>query len=233
MDNISKSKADRAIEICLENGSRLINDSYCLEFCEPPSSRYFLIMIAQEEFSKSFIMFLVRENIIPLSNPIMRAINDHACKQLIGMIMDFMIMYWDEIDELDKMISIDSQLGDNFPDDIGSALEILRYEKVGQWEKSNIIYVLDGEYDKSALKVSKGVRDRRKQDALYVKIAKDGQAISAVKNFTNDEVEEELQRAERYRNFVRSALSGDYISSRYEKTISAFERLFKDHPPST
>lgn len=229
-DKFPADRIDRTIEACLQNGARLIDDSYFLEFCDPPSSQYFLIMIAQEEFSKAFIMFLVKKEIIPLSRPVMKAINDHACKQLVGMIMDFMIAYWDDIDELERMVSDDFELGDNFPEDIGSALEILRYEKIGGWEDSNVIYVFDGEYDKKALKVSKGVKDRKKQGSLYVKIAKDGQAVSYFEKFTSEEVEEELQKAERYKKFVQSALSGDYISRRYERTISAFENLFKDHP---
>ena len=49
-------------------------------------------MFAQEEFSKAFVFYLVREEIAQLSKPLLRAVHDHSCKHLVGMIMDYMIM---------------------------------------------------------------------------------------------------------------------------------------------
>jgi hypothetical protein len=126
----------RTIRVCIENGERLLEESYNLEFLNPPSSRYFLVMIAQEEFAKAFILYLIKEAIVPFTPHVLRAINNHACKQLVGMIMDYMIMHWDNIDELNPLIDKDYDLGDALPNDVGSAMELLRYEKIGRWEST-------------------------------------------------------------------------------------------------
>ncbi len=59
-----------AIAACAANGRRLLEETYDLEFREPPSSRFFLIMIAQEEFAKTFILFLIKEDIILLNSAV-------------------------------------------------------------------------------------------------------------------------------------------------------------------
>jgi hypothetical protein len=129
----SDSDLMASIRACIENGERILDNTYRLEFEEPPSSRYFFIMIAQEEFAKSFVFILVSKNVIRWSNSILRAINDHSCKQLIGMIMDYMIMHWEDFEELKAVVSADFELGDRLPNDVGSAMELLRYEKIGRW----------------------------------------------------------------------------------------------------
>jgi hypothetical protein len=123
------------LHACLKNGDRLLEESYLLEFEEPPSTRYFIVMIAQEELAKAFIFYLVRESAISFSDGVLRAINDHSCKQLVGVIMDYMIMHWEEVDELREALKIDYALGqDQLPPDVGSAMALLRYEKIGKWE---------------------------------------------------------------------------------------------------
>src|SRR5436305_575890 len=76
------------IQTCIKNGERLLDEGYNLEFEAPPSMQFFLIMTAQEEFAKGFILYLIKEAVVPFSAHVLRAINDHACKQLVGMIMD-------------------------------------------------------------------------------------------------------------------------------------------------
>ena len=73
------------IAACAANGGRLLEESYDLEFRTPPATRLYLVMIAQEEFAKAFMMLLVRENIMPFTGAVRRALYDHTCKQLVGM----------------------------------------------------------------------------------------------------------------------------------------------------
>jgi AbiV family abortive infection protein len=225
----SKTTLLTTIRACIVNGERLLEETYDLEFRKPPSSRFFLIMIAQEEFAKAFILFLVREDIVPFSRPIQRAINDHACKQLVGMIMDYMIMHWDDIEEITAILRNDADLEDRFPLDVGSAIEILRYEKIGRWETNNRIYADGPKYDKSALRIAEGKKDRHKQDALYVRVGGDG-SVSSTPNFiSEDETANELQRARRYSGYVEAVLDGNASSDRYDKAMAALKMLFSDH----
>jgi hypothetical protein len=216
----------RTIRVCIENGERLLEESYNLEFLNPPSSRFFLIMIAQEEFAKAFMMYLIKEAIVPFTPPVLRAINDHACKQLVGMIMDYMIMHWDNIDELEALISRDYELGDALPNDVGSAMELLRYEKIGRWESKSWVWAEDPDYDISARQIAKGKKDHHKQDALYVRIGRDGRVCSTPQTITEDETNDELARADRYRYFVNSLLGEADRCHRYEKAMAAMRQLF-------
>ena len=228
----SKSALLATIQACVENGERLLEETYDLEFREQPSSRFFLIMIAQEEFAKAFILFLVREDIVLFSPPVLRAINDHACKQLVGMIMDYMIMHWDDVEELRAAISNDYDLGDRLPNDVGSAMELLRYEKIGRWESNNWVWAEDPKYDTSALRIAEGRKDRRKQDALYVRVGRDGRVCSTPQTISEDETRDEFERARRYRSFVDSMLDGKASSHRYDKAMAALKILFarERHP---
>lgn len=217
----------KSIQACVANGQRLLEETYDLEFRKPPSSRYFLIMIAQEEFAKAFILFLIKEGVVVLSSPVLRAINDHACKQLVGMIMDYMIMHWDDIEELKAAIANDYDLGDRFPDDVGSAMELLRYEKIGRWQSNNWVWDEAPKYDASALGIAEGKKDRRKQDALYVRIGRDGQVCSTPQSIGEDETRNEFERACRFGSFVESMLDGKLSSHRYDKAIAALKILFE------
>jgi hypothetical protein len=218
----------KAIQACVENGEKLLDESYHLEFERPPSSQFFLVMIAQEEFAKAFMLHLVREGTIPFTPYVLRAINDHVCKQLIGMIMDYMIMHWDDDEELRAAIRKDLDAGDGMPDDIASAMELLRYEKIGRWESNNWVWAEDPKYDKSALRIAKGNKDRRKQDALYVRVTRDGRVSSTPGSITEEETREELARADRYRLFMLSVLGEEADSHRYGKAMAALKLLFAE-----
>ena len=218
----------KTIEACVENGERLIAEFYDLEFRNPPSSQYFLIMIAQEELAKAFILYLVKESIIPFTAAIRWAIKDHSCKQLIGMIMDYIIMHWDNDEELHAELDKDYAAGDRMPNDVGSAMELLRYEKIGRKEGSHGTWTEDPKYDKAALQIAEGKRDRHKQDALYVGIGRDGRVSSMPTKITKEETESELERAGRYKRFVTSVLIDKAGSHRHEKALAALKLLFAD-----
>ena len=166
-----------------------------------------------------------------MSAQVFRAIGDHACKQLVGMIMDYLIMHWEHLEELSSAIREDYALGEQLPNDIGSAIELLRYEKIGRWEAKNWDWVEDPKYDRSALQIAEGKKDRRKQDALYVRLARDGQVCSTPDTITENETREELDRAYRFNSFVVSALAGSSSSARYDKVIFALKTLFCDRIP--
>jgi hypothetical protein len=216
------------LHACLKNGDRLLEESYSLEFEEPPSTRYFIVMIAQEELAKAFIFYLVRESAIPFSEGVLRAINDHSCKQLVGVIMDYMIMHWDEIDELREALKIDYALGhDQLPAPVGSAMALLRYEKIGKWEGSRNGLAHGSDYEPSARRIAEGKKDSHKQDALYVRVGRDGRVSSTPEKISAEETQTEFERAKRYKRFVDSLLAADRKSDhRYEKAMAALRLLF-------
>lgn len=215
----------RTIRLCIGNAERLLDETLDLEFRQPSSSRFFLVMIAQEELAKAFMLYLVLERVIPFTRHVLRAMNDHVCKQLVGVIMDYVIMHWDNLEELRAMLDADPI--DGFPNAVASAMELLRHEKIGRWESKTWFWAEDPVYDASAKRIFEGRRDQRKQDAIYVRIGSDGQACSTPGKESEDETCEELERARRYKYFVESLLSQEARPFRYEKTLAALKSLFR------
>lgn len=206
-----------------------MDETYNLEFVKPSASRYFLIMIAQEEFAKAFIMFLVKEEIVHLTPPVLRAINDHSCKQLVGIILDYIIMHCETWEEAETTIRNDIDMGDCFPIEVISAMELLRYEKIGRWESGYGVYVGEFNFDAKAHRIGKGKKDRRKQDALYVRIGRDGRVSSTPYTIREDETRDEFERAGRYKSFFDTVLNEGVTGYRYDKAMAELKFLFKTH----
>jgi len=103
-----------------------------------------------------------------------RAIKDHRAKQLVGIVLDDMIMSWDTVAELDAAIQVDIANGEHLPWEVGTAVELLCYEKIGKWMGHMWAWAEDPEYNKLVGNIANGHIDRRKQDSLYVRIGKTG-----------------------------------------------------------
>lgn len=58
---------------CVQNGRRLLNEAELLELEQPPTTAYFLTVIAQEEFAKAFLLALVVRDVIPWDKRLLRA----------------------------------------------------------------------------------------------------------------------------------------------------------------
>jgi hypothetical protein len=218
----------------MENGERLLDDSFWLEYPKPPSSRFFLIMIAQEEFAKAFILHLIKEGAVLFTPPVLRAINDHVCKQLIGMIMDYIVVPPPSIHELEAAIQREVELGDLLPDDVGSALELLHYEKIQRWQGIHTVWMEHPNYDPTARRIAEGKKDHHKQDALYVRVGRDGRVCSTPWIITEEETARELERARDYRYFVKSLLNGERrFGGHYEKAVTWIKLLFTRNSASS
>jgi len=227
--NVNAVKA--SIAACLDNADRLLEETYNLEFRSPSATRYFMAVIAQEEVAKAFLLHLVQIGIVQLTPAVRRAINDHRCKHLVGMMMDYMIMHWDSAEELKALINFDFDMGDRLPNDVGSALEILCHEKIGRWTDNSWSWAEDPAYDSTALKIAEGKKDRRKQDALYVRTGGDGQLASTPSVITDDETRLELERGRRYAQFMGSVYRGDgggFDEIRFRKIMTALRLLFPE-----
>lgn len=219
----------RSIEACILNGDRILGDAMWVEFQEPPCTKLMLSMIAQEEFAKSFLLFLVRERVLPWTPSLLRAMNDHACKQLVGIIIEYLHPDWETIDDLRRIIEADYKLGNRLPPNVASAINILRHEKMRRWESNNWHWLDDLEYERTARQIGDGKKDRIKQDALYVRLGRDGSVARRPTEVCTALVEAEYERAGLYRSFITTLLEdGNKNSFAYEKVIATLEALFWD-----
>jgi hypothetical protein len=154
--------------------------------------------------------------------------NDHACQHLVGTVIEYIHPKEDESEEeMVKRIREDVMRGERIPPTVADAIFILRHEKIGRWESRNWAWPEPADYDPAALRIAEGKRDRVKQGALYVRIGRDGRAVSAPMSASPLASDEEFERAWSYRYLVSSLLKkGGHPSLRYKVVIELIRTLF-------
>lgn len=175
----NKEKYEEAIEACIENGKRLIEDSETLRDFERFPTAKALAILAQEEFAKAYIIRLVQEGAIPWCDEIFKATRDHHCKQLMGIVMEYLFTPWEAKDLSEREKSIKEKFPDFLlPGKVADALNIFCHEKIMGWKSSPLGWAEDPKYDVDAKKVWNGKFEKSKQDAMYVSIGKDGKVTN-------------------------------------------------------
>jgi len=219
------SRIEDTIRACLANGRRILDEdvSFC-EFNDPPATAYFLTMIAQEEFAKGFLLALASRDVIPFDRHVLRATRDHTCKQLLGMVMDH--LQPDDEKWEQRIFSPLQATARQFPQRVADAISIFRFEKIGRWESSHWDYVQPPAYDRDACSIAEGRQDRRKQDALYVRVANDG-GVASVPAATRAEVRREIGRADRFERCVLSVLDGEPWGFDDDAVREVFRKAFQ------
>lgn len=211
---------------CCENGCRLLDEVELLEFENPPATRYYLSMIAQEEAAKAFLLYLVAVEALPWTPFLLRATRDHQCKQLVGIILDYIAP---DIDEF--LLRMDARILEQkqpqLPASVADAMNLLYHEKIRRWESNWWFCAEDPEYDKTALDVAEGKRDRDKQRALYVELGKNGQVGTTPEQVTKMQADEEYERGRRFDACVRGLLKGRTGTAwDFERVEDCFKALF-------
>ena len=221
-----KIKYTDAMKACVKNGTRLLDEAELLEFEIPLATKFFLSIIAQEEFAKAFLLYLVRIDVILWNRFILRATMNHRCKQLVGIILDFLTPDTDFF--LKRMNdAILNKIPLDFPKKVVDAINILRYEKIGRWESNTWVWAEDPDYDKVTESIAEGQLDKMKQDALYVTLGKDGSVGRTPENTNKKIAEEEYERARRFERLLKDLCVNErHIGSDYERVEDAFKMLF-------
>lgn|SRR2546425_2207555 len=254
---MDKSRFVEAAAACLSNGERLLYDVEFLSDLQHPSTSFALSTIAQEEFAKAFLLFLVSRSIIAWNSLIYRATRDHACKQLLGLVMSYINPDTDEFlrrseewlteneerkklfaaykssadenerDRIWRRVEEIREKHDSLPSSVADAIDILRHEKIGRWESSTWVWADEPVYDEIAKGLGEGKLDREKQDALYVRLGRNGQIARTPAQVKNEDATAAIEAARRLRDLVERLLSGNEGSSmEYEKIESAFKTVF-------
>jgi AbiV family abortive infection protein len=220
----------KSAHACLKNGRRLLDDAEFLEFNEPPTTAYFLSVIAQEEFAKAFLLALVVRNIIPWDRRLLRVARDHTCKQLLFLVMDYLNPDIDEFLERSNAVVLRHEIR-SLPAKVADAINILRHEKIGRWGGRTWVWAENPNYDADALDVVHGEFDKRKQDALYVRLAGDGGTASVPQGATIESVRSERERGNRLAKLAERVLEGeDHPGLDYDRVTEVFRILFESLP---
>lgn len=217
-----KERLREAARASLRNGWRLLEDAEILEFSEPPTTAFFLSCIAEEEFAKCFLLGLVIRGVLPWDQRLLRAARDHSCKQLLCVVMEYL---QPNDEEFMARVLDRSPRPSGLPAPVVDAITILRHEKIGRWGEQRWVWAEDPAYDRTASAIADGQRDKVKQDALYVRLARDGGVASIPKDATYDSVQEERERATRLGQLAESVLGDDEHPGLDYKTIEEVFRV--------
>jgi hypothetical protein len=129
----------------------------------------------------------------------------------------------DEIRELEQ----EQASAGRFPAHVADAINILRNEKIAAFESGGW-YRTGEEYDRTAQSISDGVRDREKQDALYVGLGKDGQVCSRPDRIAGDAADRALQQAKKVRSFLSGVLDHGGAGAEFERLVAALKAMFAE-----
>ncbi len=227
MEEKQSSPFREAMEACFANGDRLLEDVRNLLDWERAPSALVLAVVAQEEFAKGFMLHLINDGLLPWHPLVQRASRDHACKQLLGLVMDYLNPEFEEFMARFKELEAEPEAFDGFPGPVADALNMLRHEKIGRWESNFWVWAEPPNYDRTAKKVAEGEYDRRKQDALYVRLSVLGGVASTPDRVPAATAREEFARAERFRSLVGQLLERDTRALwEYERVAVAVKDLF-------
>jgi hypothetical protein len=181
----------------------------------------------------------VSQNIVPWNSLLLRTTRDHACKQLLAIVIDHIHPDTDEFlrrmdkwkaDHTESMSLLNSlehvtdenerrkilarldelkTIRELLPAAVADTLNMLRHEKVGRWQSKAWVWDEDPDYDHHAKAIAEGSLDREKQDGLYVKLGRDGTLVSTPTSVRREVASEALERAKRFERLLRQLLNDD------------------------
>lgn len=219
------SRLKQSAHAAIANGRRLLDDVEWLDYEEHRTSAYYLALIAQEEFAKAFLLGLVIKGVIPWDRRLLRAARDHACKQLLCLVMDYLSPDFEQFKKrCDAFLKRQEFLP--MPQKVADAISILCYEKIGRWSGRSWVWAEDPGYDPEALAISEGKADKLKQDALYVRLAVDGGVAAIPTVVSRPTLREESERAARMAALGEGLLDESQGPVRDDDVTQVFRAVF-------
>ncbi len=191
--------------ISLANANRLITNAEFLNFdTDTFPTSYALAFLAQEETAKAFLLYLVYSEALPWNQHIQRSLKDHTCKQLWFVVLDALNP---DIDTFLEKVKEPCTFGIGaFMSKVGDMLNWYRYAKIDTWEKGYYDWA-ESPSDEDIKHIIKGKLDKRKQDALYVKIGNRGEVVSIPGSIKEKDASLAIETAKRFYGFVDSLIN--------------------------
>lgn len=204
-------KLHGAAKASAANARRLLDEAEMLQLEKPPTTSLYISLLAQEEYAKAFLLLLAAMEVIPWDRHLLRATRDHTCKQLLGIVLDHMSL--DTEGFLERLARLrDGSQPLDLPARVADAMNILRHEKIRRWESKTWVWVEDPEYDPEVLRIAEGKKDASKQDALYVRVGRDG-SVASVPDASAEIATAEYKRGRRFGQTVEELIESGRTSS--------------------
>lgn len=191
--SMNKNRLSFAMRACVENGQRLCEDADWLG-SDHSATAVVLCILAQEEFAKAFMLYLVSEGVIPWNTKVRESLRTHKHKQLIGLIMEWLSPTDDDFIARGTKRSWE----DPVPVPVADAIKLYVERVLPQGH----ISCPPNASDPVATSVANGDRDKTKQDALYVRLSENGEVLSVPSEVTLAMVEAELAMTKRLSDLV-------------------------------
>lgn len=221
---IDKSKLSKAVIESWQSGDRLYEDAKQLQECERFPTAYSLFILAQEEFAKSFLLQLVTDDSLPWSIGLQRALRNHNCKQLAGLIMDYI-----QRDDFLVLMNDPNRFkgASTLPLHIIDAIHLIVHEFVFKRSRSDWLYEESRKLDPIAVQIAKGMVDREKQSGFYVQLGFDGNILSTPTQVSATQCQAELERTHRIRDVINCYQGQAQINASfdYPKIVALFKVL--------
>jgi len=212
------------IAASLENGDRLVEDAKSMLEWERFPTSYALAVLAQEEYAKALLLSLVDAGAIPWSADVRRALQDHVCKQLVSVILDYLSPDIEEFLSRHDLSAI-GEPSPIFPSDVLDAIHVLCHERIPRECQRWWLGPSERPLDRRVKAIADGGLDRQKQHAIYVHVDKTGEVRSP--RVSAEDAKAEVDRSERIGHQLRPydrvpGLPDDLDS---EKLIALFHLL--------
>ncbi len=198
-----------AIHACVDNGKRLIRDAELLRDDGSYSTALAIAILAEEEFAKAFLLFLIQDQAVPSTPEVWRALRDHYCKHLLRIWMDYLDA---DVDDFVERVRLQYE-EDELPRDVAGAVNLFRHVRVARWERPDS-GELDGELYDNSLKQLPHKIDRIKQNAIYIDISANGEVLSTPSSVTEEQVRLELERCSKLQYLARQLEDGSILLQR-------------------
>jgi AbiV family abortive infection protein len=126
------------------------------------------------------------------------------------------------IPRLDEQCQPDRRI----PNDVASAVNLLRYDKIRKWESPHSEGLEPEHYEKETEQQA-AKTDKAKQSAIYVEVSRDGKVSNTPTTITAQQIECERKKCSRLLDLAKQIESGYVLFARdFERLKEAFEIVF-------
>ncbi len=221
------SSLRESISACLDNAKRLLEDG---EWSHRPSTGLALVLLAQEECAKAFLLILVHDRVIPWCHEVNKSLRIHNCKYVVLIFLEWLASKHASREAACLNSRPQPPLGSSgLPPEVAKAMNIYRHEMLEGNSRGSSIP--DAEWNGEARSVAKGKRDRRKQDALYIGIGRKG-GVTSRPSTSIQEFEKEASRTAKITAFTGAARTLIFFDfPEYERFKKVFGSMLKDLDP--
>jgi AbiV family abortive infection protein len=191
------------------HGKGLFEDAELLRDFDRYGTSLALTILAEEEFAKAFLLYLLQDKAIPSTPEVWRALRDHHCKHLLTVFMEYL---HSDAEQFSVRVKAQYDPKRRLPREVASAVNLFRHERIRRWESPHSKVLERGDYDNETKRLPNNI-DRAKQNAIYVDISPEGKTVTTPVSVTAEQVKLEMEKCSRLRELGMEVEAGYVLLS--------------------